>query len=102
MVVTHAQGPGYHLLVPNQYMGGGPSVKGFKGCGLAVGRKEVYFRIPAKASFEEMIFWDDISPKRDKHALGPLDACHRSRCKELSTLIHWQGGKVVRGRETKQ
>ena len=39
MVVAHAQGPGHHLLVPNQYMGGGPSVKGFKGCGLAVGRK---------------------------------------------------------------
>ena len=56
MVVTHAQGPGYHLLVPNQYMGDGPSVKGFRGCGLAVGRKEVYFRVPAKASFEEIIY----------------------------------------------
>ena len=102
MVVAHAQGPGHHLLVPNQYMGGGPSVKGFKGCSLAIGRKEVYFRIPAKASFEEMIFWDDISPKRDKYGLGPLDACHMSRFKELLTLIHWEGGKAVRGRETKQ
>ena len=40
MVVAHAQGPGHHLLVSNQYMGGGPLVKGFRGCGLAVGRKK--------------------------------------------------------------
>ena len=29
----------HHLLVPSQYMGGGPQVKVFRGCGLAVGRK---------------------------------------------------------------
>ena len=40
MVVVHAQGSGHHLLVPNQYMGSGPSVKGFRGYGLAVGRKK--------------------------------------------------------------
>ena len=34
------KGPGHHLLVPNQYMGGGPRVKAFKGCGLAVRRKK--------------------------------------------------------------
>ena len=33
------KGPGHHLLVPSQYMGGGPQVKVFSGCGLAVGRK---------------------------------------------------------------
>ena len=38
MVVAHAQGLGHHLLVPSQYMGDGPSVKGFRACGLAVVR----------------------------------------------------------------
>ena len=28
-----------HLLVPSQYMGGGPQVKVFRWCGLAVRRK---------------------------------------------------------------
>ena len=58
MVVGYAQGLGYHLLVPIQYMeymGGGPLVKGFRGCGLAVGGKQVYSRVPAKASFREML-----------------------------------------------
>ena len=32
------KGPGHHLLVPSQYMGGGPRVKVFRGCDLAVGR----------------------------------------------------------------
>ena len=43
----------HHLLVPNQYRRGGSSVKGFKGYGLMVERKEVYFRVPAKVPFEE-------------------------------------------------
>ena len=30
------KGPRHHLLVPSQYMGGGPQVKGFRGYGLAV------------------------------------------------------------------
>ena len=42
-------------------------VKGFKGCGLAIWRKEVYSKVPAEASFGEMSCWDGISPKRDKH-----------------------------------
>ena len=33
------KGPRHHPLVPSQYMGGGPQVKGFRGYGLAVGRK---------------------------------------------------------------
>ena len=33
------KGPGHHLLVPSQYMGGRLGVNAFKGCGLAVGRK---------------------------------------------------------------
>ena len=32
------KGLGHHLLVPNLYMGSGPWVKVFRGCGLAVGR----------------------------------------------------------------
>ena len=31
MVVALAQGQGHHLRVPNQYMGGGPSVKDSEG-----------------------------------------------------------------------
>jgi len=33
------KGPGHHLFVPSQYIGGRPRVKAFKGCGLAAGRK---------------------------------------------------------------
>lgn len=45
MVVTLVQGLEHHLRVPNQYMGGEPLVKGFKGCGLAVRRKELVERL---------------------------------------------------------
>ena len=34
------KGPGHHLLVLSQYMGGGPWVKAFMGCGLVMGRKK--------------------------------------------------------------
>ena len=37
MVVALTQALGHHLCVPNQYMGGGLSVRGFKECGLTVG-----------------------------------------------------------------
>ena len=78
-VVALAQGPGHNLCVPSQYMGVGSSVKGFKGCGLEVGRKEIYSRVPAETPFGKMLCWDGISPKRGKYKLGPLDACHRGR-----------------------
>ena len=45
--------PKHHLLVPSQYIGGRPRVKGMKGCGLAVGRKRVYFGVPAQTSLGE-------------------------------------------------
>ena len=72
-----AQGPRHHLYVPSQYMGGGPSVKGFKECGLKVGRKEVYSGVPTETlfgkSFARMAFhpkevntgWDHLM-----HAIG--------------------------------
>ena len=41
---THTQGSKHHILVPNLYRRGGPSIKGFRGCGLVVGRKGVYFK----------------------------------------------------------
>ena len=63
MVVAYAQGPGYHLLVPIQYMGGGPLVKGFRGCGLAVGGKQVYSGVPAEASFRECFAGMTFLPK---------------------------------------
>ena len=81
-------------------MGARPSVKRFKGSGLTVGRKEIYFGVPAETPFRKMLCWDGISPKRGKHRLGPLDACHRSRCREPSTLICLgEGGKVEMGGE---
>ena len=33
----------HHLLIPSQYMGGGPRVKAFRGCDLVVGRKRGLF-----------------------------------------------------------
>ena len=59
-----AQGPKHHLRVPNQYMGGGLSVKGFKGCGLVLGRKEIYSVVLVETPFEKMLCWDDIFPER--------------------------------------
>ena len=48
------KGLGHHLLVPNQYIGGGPRVKVFKGCGLAVGRKkESILGFPLKLLWEK-------------------------------------------------
>lgn len=45
---------------------------GFRGCSLAVRRKDVYFKVPAKAFFGEMSCWDGIQPKRGKHGWGHL------------------------------
>ena len=73
------KGSRHHLLVPSQYMEGGPSVKVFRGCGLEVGRKMVYSRVPTQASLGDMSCLDGISPKRGKYGLRPLDACHRGR-----------------------
>ena len=77
MVVAHAQGLGHHLLIPSQYMGGGPSVKGFRGCGLAVGRKksilEFLLRLLSGECFIGMTFLPkEINTGRDPlmHAIG--------------------------------
>lgn len=37
------QGLEHHLLVLNQYKGGGPSAKEFRECGLVVGKKKGLF-----------------------------------------------------------
>ena len=50
---TNTQGPSHHPLVPSQYKRGKPMVKGFKWCGLVVGGKGVYFRVPTKTLFGE-------------------------------------------------
>ena len=50
---TYTQGPEHHQPVPNQYKEGGPMVKRFRGCGLVVGRKVVYFEVPVEPSFGE-------------------------------------------------
>ena len=73
-------GPKHHLLVPSQYMRGGPRVKGIRGCGLAMGRKKKsILEFLLKLLWGEMSCWDDISPKRSKYKPEPLDACHRGR-----------------------
>ena len=64
MVVTLTQGPRHHLRVPSQHMGGESSVKGFKGCGLAVGRKWDLFWGSYQNTFPKMPYWDGISPKK--------------------------------------
>ena len=74
------KGPGHHLLIPSQYMGGGPRVKVFRRCGLAVERKRgSIWGYYSKLHWGEMSCWDDILPKRIKCRLRPLNACHRSR-----------------------
>ena len=69
--------PGHHLLVPSQYMGGGPSVKGIRGCGLVVGRKksilEFLLRLLLEECFVRMTFLPkEINTGRDHlmHAIG--------------------------------
>ena len=42
-IVEFTQRLEHHLLVPRQYKGGRPSVKGFIGCGLVVERTEGLF-----------------------------------------------------------
>ena len=71
------KGLGHHLLVPSQYMGGGPSIKRFRGCGLVMGRKksilEFLLRLLSEECFVGMTFlpkkintgWDHLM-----HAIG--------------------------------
>jgi len=74
------KGPRCHLFVPSQYMGGEPRVKGIRECGLAVGRKKgSILGSLLKLLYGEMCYWDNISPKRSKYELRPLDAYHRGR-----------------------
>ena len=63
--------------VLSQYRGGGPWVRGKRGCSLAVGRRGAYFRVPTQALLGEMSYWDDISPKSSKYKLESLGACYR-------------------------
>ena len=44
----------YHLLVPSQYRGGGPRLRGKRGYGLAVGRRGAYFGVSTQALLGEM------------------------------------------------
>ena len=72
------KGPGHYLLVPSQYMGGGSQVKVFRGCGLVVGRKWVYFEVHVEAFLgEKCLVGMTLRPKEANKGLGPLDAYHR-------------------------
>ena len=59
----------HYQLVPSQYRGGGPWVKG---------KGKAYFGVPAQTLSGEMSCWDDIPPKRDIDELESLSACYRS------------------------
>ena len=50
------EGPGHHQLVPSQYKGGGPMVKGIQRAWFGGGgEKGVYIWFPAVTSFGEYI-----------------------------------------------
>ena len=74
------KGSRHHLLVPNQYIGGGLWVKVYRGCDLATERKRgSILGFPLKLLQGEMSCQDGISPKRSKCGLRLLDASHRGR-----------------------
>ena len=66
---------------------------------LQRGEKMVYYRVPTQASLGKMFSWDDISPKRGKYGLGPLDACHRGRWWGSLILIRMSEVKTKRGKK---
>ena len=101
--MEHTQRSRHHLLVPSQYKRGGPLVRGFKGCGLAVGRKEIYFEVPTKTSFgrNALLGWH-FAQKRLAWP-GPLDACRRSKCSESVQSLSIEGKAEMEERgKTKQ
>ena len=49
--MEHTQRLGRHPLILSQYKREGPLIREFRGCGLAEGRKEVYFKVPTEAFF---------------------------------------------------
>ena len=56
------KGTDHHLLVPSQYMGGGPRVKVFRGCSLIVGRKwGLLWEFPLK------FFWEKCPTRMGSH-----------------------------------
>ena len=70
----------HHLLVPKQYKGGRHSVKGFKGCGLVVGRKDGLLWSSYQGFFwEKYLDGTAFCPKKASKGLGPFDACHRGK-----------------------
>ena len=58
--------PKHHLLVPSQYMGGRPWVKGIRGCDLAVGRKrESILGFQLKLRWGKMSCLDESSENKE-------------------------------------
>ena len=54
---------------------------------------------PLKLLWGEMSYWDDISLKRSKYELKPLNACHRGRCGRGLALIQMRIVKTKRGKK---
>ena len=76
---TNTQGPKHHPLIANQYRKGGPTIKGFKGCGLVVGEKGSILGFLPRLLLGKLPCWDGILPKRGKQKAGT----HKKQ-----TLIH--------------
>ena len=63
MKVELTQGPGYHLLVPSQYMGGGPLVNGSKGCVWQWGEKKSIIGFLLRPLLGKCFAWMAFLPK---------------------------------------
>lgn len=82
---AHIQGPEHHLPISSQYRRGGPTVKGLKGCGLLVGGKGIYFKVPIEVSFGENALLDHL-----------MQAIEVGR--EKAFLIHSDNARRVKGK----
>ena len=68
-----------------------------RGCGLVVGRwGEPILGFSLMLFWGEMSYRDDISPKRSKHELESLDACHKGWYGKGLTLIRMRVLRKVR------
>ena len=78
--------PRHYQPVPSQYKGGGSWVRGKKGYGLAVGRRESLFWGFHSNSFGGNILlgWHTAQKKEDE--LEPLGACHEGYQERIPTL----------------
>ena len=100
---TNTQGPKHHSLIANQYRKGGPTIKGFRGCGLVVGERGLFWGSCQGFFQENCLVGMAFRPKEVSKRLAP------TRNKPLSiwvegrtqNLIHLGKAGKMKG-ETKQ